>query len=407
MRRFLSSLAVFGMTSLMLMGFAKLDPFAAISNVLDRVFNAPPKWTQVTDLYSDARRQEITHGDDPVTSLAMLKAYWHSNGPKRRIVFVGNSQMHAISLASGEPPSTAPEKTYVDLVTDELESKHGNELYRLSFSGMSYPEVFWELNYMLDDADLRPDVVVLQMNYQAFWAGEVRDSMLPMLKRSSFRTRTERFAAESGADGPAYRDALDRYGRSPATASTVHASKDAAGCEPDSGVITALSAQATLGYDLETRTRARLELLVPQKKREALRQSFEDALYRGRLYLMRLKPSTARSIGGSRLLAARAAVNAIAALCTANHVRLVLFHAPVNPGVSLYRTTEDRQSYREFVSGVASKYGLTLLDFENSIRAEHWGRLLNGPDPLHMGRAAQRQMSRQVLAAMASTGVAD
>jgi len=405
MRRFLSSFAILGMTALMLLGLARLDPFAVISDVLDWMFDAPPKWTQVSDLYSDPHKQEITHGDDPVTSLATLKAYWHSNGPKRRIIFVGNSQMHAISLAPGEQPSTVPEKTYVDLVSDELESEHEDELYRLSFSGMSYPEVFWELNYMLDDSDLRPDVVVLQMNYQSFWAGEVRESMLPMLRRGSFRARMETFAAGSSADAPSYRDALDRHDRVLATASTVHASEDTAGRNADSGVMTALSAQATPGYDLETRTRAQLELVLPEIKREALRESFEDALYRGRLYLMRLKPSTARSISGSRLLAARAAVDSIASICDANHIRLVLFHAPVNPRVSLYRTAADRQSYREFVSRVASKNGLTLLDFENRISPEHWGRLLNGPDPLHMGREAQRQMARQILEGMASAGI--
>jgi lysophospholipase L1-like esterase len=89
----------------------------------------------------------------------------------------------------------------------------------------------------------------------------------------------------------------------------------------------------------------------------------------------------------------------------ANHVRLLLFHAPVNPNVVLYRTPEDREAYRQFVAGIASRYGLPLFDFENSISAEHWGHLLNGPDPLHMGRAGQQQMAKLVFQAMNSVEV--
>ena len=119
--------------------------------------------------------------------------------------------MHSISLAPGELPGTGPEKTYVDLVMDEVRRTEPNELlYRLSSSGMSYPEVLWELDYMLDDPDLRPEMVLLQMNYQAFWTGGIRDSLLPMLRRPSFRSRMEALAAYGRPDAAAYADALQR-----------------------------------------------------------------------------------------------------------------------------------------------------------------------------------------------------
>jgi hypothetical protein len=399
-RRMFSASGVLACTLVLLAGLLYFNPFEAICDAMDKLFSAPPKWTQVTNVYRDARTQEITHGDDPTASLDKLKQYWHDFSGAGKVVFVGNSQMHSISLASGEFPSNRPEKTYVDLVIDETQRERPNELlYRLSSSGMSYPEVLWELNYMLDDPDLRPNTVILQMNYQSLWTGGIRDSLLPMLRHSSFRARIDALAASGRADAAAYEDALHRYDRADVKVKT---KTDTAS---DAGLTAAFNPQVTPGYEMETRVRVLVNEVLPEQRRADLQDSFDNVLYRGRLYLLHLKPSTARSISGSRLLAAQSAVDSIAALCAANHVRLLLFHAPVNPNVVLYRTAEDREAYRQFVAGVASRYGLPLFDFENSISAEHWGHLLNGPDPLHMGREGQQQMAKLVFQAMNSVEV--
>ncbi len=400
MRRLLAATGVLACTFAILMGLLRANPFEAICDSMDRAFGAPPKWTQVTNVYSDPKTQEITHGDNPTTSLERLKQYWHGYPEAGKVIFVGNSQMHSISLASGELPSETPEKSYVDLVIDEARRERPDQLlYRLSSSGMSYPEVLWELNYMLDDPDLRPSAVILQMNYQALWTGGIRDSLLPMLNHPEFRARVEALAASGRLDAAAYADALQRYDR-------VHEKSEAgAASKADSGLTAAFNPRITPGYEMETRVRGWIDKIVPEQHRADLQDSFENVLYRGRLYFLHLKPSTARSISGSRLLAAQAAVDSIAALCAANRVRLLLFHAPVNPNVVLYRTPEDREAYRQFVAGIASRYGLPLFDFENSIGAEHWGHLLNGPDPLHMGRAGQQQMAKLVLEAMSSAEV--
>jgi hypothetical protein len=83
-----------------------------------------------------------------------------------------------------------------------------------------------------------------------------------------------------------------------------------------------------------------------------------------------------------------------------------MFYAPVNPLVSLYRTSEDKASYRSFVAGVAASGRIPLYDFENSIPAEDWGNLLNGPDPLHMGRRANRDFAQQMMTSMNLTQLA-
>lgn len=402
MRQFLSAMTVLSCTLALTAGLVRLNPFDPVCDGMDRLFGAPPKWTQVTNLYRDPLTQEVTHGDDPVSSLGVLKNYWHERGSSQRVVFAGNSQMHAISLAAGEGPVSLPEKTYVDMVGDDLRRADPNELlYRLSSSDMSYPEVLWELNYMLDDPDLRPQMMVVQLNYQAFWTGGIRDSMLPMLRRPSFRKRMEKFAGSGDPDAPAYQDALRRYDQSN-TADQANAAS-----ETNSGLTSVFGQQITPAYAVETRARQWLDRLSPDQRRAELRESFENVLYRGRLYLLRLKPSTARSITGSRLLAARSAVDSIAALCAANNVRLLLFNAPVNPNISLYRTSADRESYHDFVDGIAMKYRVPLFDFENSIGPQLWGHLLNGPEPLHLGRVAHQLMAKQVIASMNSVGIGD
>lgn len=393
MRRLFSAVAVLACTVALLSGLVLLNPFDAGCDALDRLFGAPPKWTQVTNVYRDSRTQEVTRGDDAMHSMELLTQYWHEHQGADKIVFMGNSQMHVISLASGEPPATTPEKTYVDLVVDQLRATAPDELvYRFSTSGMSYPEVLWELSFMISNRDLRPNTVVLQMNYQAFWTGGIRDSLLPMLRQQLFRARIENLAASGRADAPVYQDALRRFDEMQAKQQRSPSNTAAA-----TGLTAAFSMQATPGYSLETTVRGWLEQLFPEQQRAGLKESFTNVLYRSRLYLLRLKPSTARSINGSRLLIARSAVDSIAQLCTTNHMRLILFHAPVNPNVALYRTPEDRKSYHEFVAGISAQYHLPLFDFENSISAVSWGRLLNGPDPLHMGRTAHHEMARQIV----------
>src|SRR4249920_3463016 len=157
MRRVLPAVGVLASTLLFLGLFAHFNPFGMVCDAMDKLFGAPPKWTQVTNYYLDPKKQEITHGDDPMPGLSILKQYWHERGGTGRTIFMGNSQMHSITLASGELPKDTPDKTYVDLVMDQIQSKSPDELlYRLSYSGLSYPEALWQINYMLGDSDLRP-----------------------------------------------------------------------------------------------------------------------------------------------------------------------------------------------------------------------------------------------------------
>src|ERR1035438_9626467 len=105
----LSTLAMFAL-------LVRLQPFDLASALLDRAFQAPPKWTHVEDLFRDSDTQELSRGDHPLESFALLSKYWAAHAGPRRVVFIGNSQMQTITLAPGEAPYAELGKTYVDLI---------------------------------------------------------------------------------------------------------------------------------------------------------------------------------------------------------------------------------------------------------------------------------------------------
>src|SRR5262249_40174712 len=143
------------------------------------------------------------------------------------------------------------------------------------------------------------------------------------------------------------------------------------------------------GWSVENFTRRELSTVPVFRRRPDRKDSFAELLYRMRIYFLRIKPSTARSIMGPQLTRSQAAVEAIAESCRLAGVRLAIFTAPVNPAVSLYRSPEDKSRFEGFIRRVSERYQLPVANLESSVEDKLWGRQLNGPDPLHMGRTAQ------------------
>jgi lysophospholipase L1-like esterase len=141
------------------------------------------------------------------------------------------------------------------------------------------------------------------------------------------------------------------------------------------------------------------------QKRALSKQDFVLMLLRCRSYFLRLQPATRRSLGGVHLAASRAALEDLAEVCRQSGIRVILFHAPTNPKVPLYGTPGDDRSYHEFATGLASRYSLTMLDFEHSIPEADWGMALNVPDPLHLSRQGHRRMAELMLAELQKNGL--
>jgi len=377
MSRTLAALAVVAGALGGVAGLLAVHPFQRAGHLLDAAFGAPPPWTQVSNLYRDSRFQETSKGERPLSSFEALAA---GRQPDRRVLycFIGNSQMLTVSLADGEPAAASPERTYVDQIALALnnDSPAGAAVYRLAAPGLSYLEALWYVIFLAADQRVKPDAIFLQLNYQAFWNGGVRSGMLELLDYAPFRSAVERIANSSEAYAEAFREALRAYedlrknsGRTPAV-------------------------EVGYGASFEAWTRDRLDALFPEfARRRQHKDAFLEMLYRGRIYFLRLKPSTARSITGVRLMRSRASIETIARLCNEHKIRLVLFHAPVNPQVTLYAKKEDRESYRAFAARMAQLPGVTVTDYEDAIPGARWGRWMNGPDPLHLSRAGHRDLA--------------
>ena len=151
---------------------------------------------------------------------------------------------------------------------------------------------------------------------------------------------------------------------------------------------------------VEKSVRARLQTISLYRQRHTLKNSFQQMLYRARIYFLRIKPSNARSITGPRLTRSQAALDSIADDCREAGLRLVLFTAPVNPSVSLYMSLRGQGTIDEFVSSLARKYNLRLFNLENRFGAELWGRQFSDPESRHMGRRAHELMADEIVTAV-------
>lgn len=385
----LSTAALLAATFGWLAALFAVQPFERANAVLDRAFRSLPAWSRVENLYYDPYTQEATRGDHPLESFLILKDSWAAHPQAERIVLMGNSQAQTASLAAGEARPSGPEKTYTDLMADCYRRANPQKLfYRLSAVGLSYQEMLWYAAYLASIPEIKPHVLVVQLNYQGFANSGIRAGLLELLSHATFRRAAEEFARANRPDSDAFADALRRYDEA------LRKALEPGAVGPGTG----------RGDRLETSFRNALAGIPQFEQREDLKQSFTSTLFRCRSYILRLDSASRRSLAGPRIAASRAALEDLLDLCARSGIRVILFQAPTNPAVPLYKTTEDDRSYHAFVAGAASRFGAPILDFEHCIPARHWGQELNVPDPLHLGREGHRLLAKLMLAGLAENG---
>jgi len=387
MKALASSLLVLAVTGAFLAALFAFQPFERANGAMDRAFGALPAWTQVEYMYRDPATQELSHGDAPLESFRLLAQAWAAHPGAKRIVLMGNSQTQMTSLAPGEPPPVAPEKTYSDHMADAYgQAAEPRLFYRLSAGALSYEEMLWYAAYLAGRPEIKPDVLLVQLNYQNFANSGIRGGMLEMLSDPGFRLKMEEAADRRSADADAFAAALNRY-------DNVKAQSNIPAAEPAGN------------NRLETVLRDRFNGTRPFNGLPAMQASFSLMLVRARTYFLHLGSASKRSLGGERLAASRAALEHLAELSKRSGIRMIFFQAPTNPAVPLYATSEDDRAYHEFGNSLAARYGIPLLDFEHSVPGNEWGMSLNLPDPLHLGRAGHRRLAGQMMAALAQLGI--
>jgi hypothetical protein len=387
-RRLISAAAVLGSTVAWLALFFAIRPFHHVRDALDRAFGALPAWTQVDDkdMEEDPLNAELSRGETPIESFRILAGFWAKHPGAERIILMGNSQSLMTSLAPGEPPATGHERTYTDLIAGHFRNSGSKKLfYRLSAGALSYEEMLWYAAYLAGKPEVKPDVLLVQLNYQNFMNAGIRDGMQELLSDPAFHSRIEEIVRDHGPDS--FDQALQKYA-SPLDTATKGG--EAAAHSP--------------GDRIETAVREKLERIPAIANRSLMYTSFLEVLIRIRTYFTNFG-TMKRSLKGSRVDTSRAALERIAQLCAASGIRMVLFQAPTNPALPLYATSEDDSDYHSFAASLASRYGLKIFDFEHTIPGRYWGMALNVPDPLHLGREGHRLLAGQMIAAMEQNGI--
>jgi hypothetical protein len=305
------------------------------------------------------------------------------------VVVIGNSQTYTVILARGEtPPSSAP-KMYVDRIAERLSSDAHTAVYRLAAPNLSYSEALWYVTYLTSAFALEPSDIVLQLNYESFRKTGIRDGMLSLLVDTTFARVAKERAGSTSSYGAVFGQAIKRYEEQGHKAKRLGDTKG----EQRSGNT------PHFGVKMEARVRHVLSSTGLEAKNHEAKRGLLQLIYLLRVYLLRITPSTPRPLGGVAYEASVSALDGIAETCRRKGVNLALFLAPQNPAARLWRTEADRELYRSAAEALARRYGLKLVDRENSIDADNWGVWIDGPDPIHFGLRGHVQMAEALISA--------
>jgi hypothetical protein len=373
---------VLALTFAALWGLLVWDPFIHLRDV----FVTPDQeQAKVSFVYTDPTTQEVSDGQHPLESFRKLEPNWCSVPKEMRYILTGNSQTLSVLLAPSEAPPTEADRTYPDLLLDRLNADgagiHG---YRLSAPNISYMEVLWYLNYLIVHPCLTPGEFVIQLNFETFRKTGVREGMLELLEDPAFASAIEQEVRSNAPYANTFQQAIDQY------ESRLAKQK---GSQTSSISKTGITEARGFGSALETTVRTALDQLSLFRSRGQLKAELLDFLYLARVNLLGITPTTKRSLGGGPLTTNLSSLERIGELCRRNGIRLVFFNAPQNPNAPLYRTPADREQYQQIISRLAREFGQGYFDFENSIPGPLWGVWIDGPDPIHFGRAAHRRLA--------------
>jgi hypothetical protein len=375
-----------------LWGLLLLDPMRFALDALASGGSGPQD-AMVSNVYSDPHTQETSKGEHPLASLRQLEHDWCAAPSRHRFILAGNSQTMTVMLSPQERPSSAVEHTYPDLLLAELQL-NGESIggYRLAAPNLSYVELLWYVRYLLTRPCLVPNQLIVQLNFESFRKLGVRDGMLELLDDPQFAQAAASEAGTSEPYAPAFQQAIDRYRTRRAQQRGV---VGAGAQQSRTGMIEARG----FGGLLETRIRSWLDRSVTFRSRARIKAEFETLLYLARVKLLGIKPTTRRSLGGAALQMSISSLRRVGILCRNDGVHLTFFNAPQNPNAPLYRNQSDRQEYERIVSDLSTNYASSYFNFEASVPADMWGVWIDGPDPIHFGRAGHQRLADEMFKA--------
>jgi hypothetical protein len=370
------------------------DPFLVAKNLAARLSGPVREDALVTNVYQDPATQEVTNGEAPLSGLTRLESEWCNTADASRYVLMGNSQTFTVLLAPSEASASTAERTYPDQIIERAAAR-GQPVqgYRLAAPNLSYAEVLWYLDYLLARKCAAPARLIIQLNYESFRKTSIRAGMLELLADPDFAARAAREAESRAAHAAAFRQAIDHFHELKAR---TQGARDAASAATSK---TGLTQNEGIGPRLEGWLRGVLDEAPRFQARSVLKAEFLTTLYLLRVNVLGITPTTKRSLSSVALAQSISALDRVGELCAQNHIKLEFFLAPQNPRAVLYRTDADRRQYLDITAELARRYAWRSANLEDVIPADMWGVWVDGPDPIHFGRAAHARMAQAMIGA--------
>lgn len=373
-------------TIVMLATLLAWDPIGRLKNAFVKTGPARED-ALVSSYFADPETQEVSNGQHPLASLRLLEPRWCADRNEPHYVISGNSQTLTVVLAPSEAPRGEVARTYPDFLMDRLvASGFRGRGYRLSAPNISYVEVLWYLTYLVSHPCLTPSEFIVQLNFETFRKTGVREGMLELLDDPMFAAAIERESRSAAPYSGALQQAIDKY-------KSRLAKQTGAETGAASTSRTGLAESVGLGGIIESHVREALDRVPAFKSRGRFKAELLNILYLVRVDLLGITPTTKRSLAGGTLTANVGSLKRVGDICRSAGIRLVFFNAPQNPNAPLYRTRSDREQYEQIVARLSHDEAQAYYDFENSIPGPMWGVWVDGPDPIHFGRAAHRRLA--------------
>jgi hypothetical protein len=350
-----------------------LGAFDGCAMVTDR-FTGGGETVRMQPTRLDPNECDVLHGEALLQTLSGLQAPAY---PRRRVLFIGNSQQYTASLPRGATPDMNRQADIAaGLLGQWLEQRRpgGFAVYTAAAPNQNFAEALWQGIYWFKVQPRPPEVLVLQASFDTFRKTGIRSGFLTLLDDSSFKQALAEFAAHhpSRAWAGEFAQARKKHDETTST-------DDLAADTPP----------------VEAKLRKALEAVPLFSQRADRRSHFLTMLYMARVHALGISPTTKRHITGEPLEVNFHALEDLIDMAVESGTTVLVYNAPVNPQISMF-FEEEYAEYLHRLEALASNRGARLADLGDAVETAHWGYWIDGPDPIHFDEAGHAQLASRL-----------
>lgn len=302
----------------------------------------------------------------------------------RRIVMLGNSQQYTVPPPTGTqtPHNLKPRITSMRLTASlEAEAPGTARVYNSASDNQNFSEALWQTLYWLEVAPAKPTAFILQVSFDTLRKTGIRAGYQTLLGEPRFRDALRALLAKR--ERPYHPDWIgaEKQWRERAASLAVESSDDA---------------NEWKQWSPEPMLRAAMNHTELFRRREENKGFFLGTLYAIRVRALGISPRTKRHIAGAPLEQNLAALGDLLALAREHGCALIVYNAPTNPAVDMFYADE-YSAYLERLRALTAAHGATFDDLGRAVPAEHWGYLIDGPDPIHFDEVGHAIVHEKLL----------